>query len=61
MPVSLERLIAEVEPNVITEKLTRDCVQVRMRELMQQGLHGAMGNTFGRVRVVHADIGRRSR
>lgn len=29
MPVSLERLIAEVEPNVITEALTRECIQVR--------------------------------
>lgn len=28
MPVSLERLIAEVEPNVITEQLTRECIQV---------------------------------
>jgi hypothetical protein len=28
MPVSLERLIAEVEPNVITEVLTRECIQV---------------------------------
>lgn len=28
MPVSLERLIAEVEPNVITEDLTRQCIQV---------------------------------
>lgn len=28
MPVSLERLIAEVEPNVITEALTRECIQV---------------------------------
>ncbi|KAJ9530206.1 hypothetical protein QJQ45_023471, partial [Haematococcus lacustris] len=28
MPVSLERLIAEVEPNVITEALTRDCIQI---------------------------------
>ncbi|GAX80910.1 hypothetical protein CEUSTIGMA_g8345.t1 [Chlamydomonas eustigma] len=28
MPVSLERLIAEVEPNVITEGLTRDCIQI---------------------------------
>lgn len=28
MPVSLERLIAEVEPNVITEKMTRDCIQI---------------------------------
>eukprot|EP00983_Pelagomonas_calceolata_P039320 1137141-Pelagomonas_calceolata.AAC.6 len=28
MPVSLERLIAEVEPNVITKQLTRDCIQI---------------------------------
>eukprot|EP00877_Chromochloris_zofingiensis_P000606 jgi/Chrzof1/10546/Cz05g02220.t1 len=28
MPVSLERLIAEVEPCVITEELTRECIQV---------------------------------
>uniref|UniRef100_A0A7S0R7I6 Dynein regulatory complex subunit 3 n=1 Tax=Chlamydomonas leiostraca TaxID=1034604 RepID=A0A7S0R7I6_9CHLO len=28
MPVSLERLIAEVEPNVITEQLTRECIQI---------------------------------
>lgn len=28
MPVSVERLIAEIEPNVITEQLTRDCIQV---------------------------------
>ena len=28
MPV-LERLIAEVEPNVITKQLTRECIQVR--------------------------------
>ncbi|MEW5317897.1 MAG: hypothetical protein WDW38_009159 [Sanguina aurantia] len=28
MPVSLERLIAEVEPNVITDALTRECIQV---------------------------------
>lgn len=28
MPVSLERLIAEVEPNVITEAMTRECVQI---------------------------------
>ncbi len=31
MPVSLERLIAEIEPNVITEQLTRECIQVRFR------------------------------
>jgi hypothetical protein len=28
MPVSLERLIAEIEPAVITEEITRDCIQV---------------------------------
>ena len=28
MPVSLERLIAEVEPAVVTEELTRECIQV---------------------------------
>jgi hypothetical protein len=28
MPVSLERLIAEIEPNVITEGMTRECIQV---------------------------------
>lgn len=28
MPVSLERRIAEVEPNVITEMMTRDCIVV---------------------------------
>jgi len=28
MPVSLERRIAEVEPNVITEAMTRECIQV---------------------------------
>mmetsp|Transcript_30137 Transcript_30137/g.55076 ORF Transcript_30137/g.55076 Transcript_30137/m.55076 type:complete len:526 (-) Transcript_30137:137-1714(-) len=28
MPVSLERLIAEVEPNVVTEQLTRECIQI---------------------------------
>lgn len=28
MPVSLERLIAEVEPNVITEAMTRESIQV---------------------------------
>ncbi|KIY99489.1 hypothetical protein MNEG_8472 [Monoraphidium neglectum] len=28
MPVSLERLIAEAEPSVITEELTRECIQV---------------------------------
>ncbi|KAI8467123.1 MAG: hypothetical protein J3K34DRAFT_524029 [Monoraphidium minutum] len=28
MPVSMERLIAEVEPAVITEDLTRECIQV---------------------------------
>mmetsp|Transcript_19123 Transcript_19123/g.32856 ORF Transcript_19123/g.32856 Transcript_19123/m.32856 type:complete len:526 (+) Transcript_19123:171-1748(+) len=28
MPVSLERLIAEIEPNVITEQLTRECIQI---------------------------------
>jgi hypothetical protein len=27
MPVSLERLIAEVEPAVITEELTRECIE----------------------------------
>ncbi|PNH02422.1 Leucine-rich repeat-containing protein 48 [Tetrabaena socialis] len=27
--VSLERLIAEVEPNVITEALTRECIQIQ--------------------------------
>lgn len=31
MPVSLERLIQEVEPNVITTQLIRDCIQVRTR------------------------------
>jgi hypothetical protein len=29
MPVSLERLIAEAEPVVISEELTRECIQVR--------------------------------
>jgi len=28
MPVSLDRLIAEVEPNVITEGMTRECIQI---------------------------------
>lgn len=28
MPVSLERLIAEVEPAVVTVELTRDCIKV---------------------------------
>lgn len=28
MPVSLERLVAEQEPAVITEELTRECIQV---------------------------------
>lgn len=31
MPVSLERLIAEAEPAVITEELTRECIQVSMQ------------------------------
>ena len=35
MPVSLERLIAEVEPNVITEALTRECIQVGLLQLAQ--------------------------
>jgi hypothetical protein len=30
MPVSLERLIAEVEPAVITDELIRDCIMVSM-------------------------------
>jgi len=28
MPVSLERLIAEVEPAIVTDELLRDCIVV---------------------------------
>lgn len=30
MPASLERLIAEVEPAVVTDELLRDCIVVGM-------------------------------
>jgi hypothetical protein len=40
MPVSLERLIAEVEPAVITAELTRDCIQAR--ELLQPELQASL-------------------
>lgn len=32
MPVSLERLIAEVEPAVVTDELIRDCIVVSATE-----------------------------
>jgi hypothetical protein len=33
MPVSLERLIAEVEPAVVTDELIRDCIVVSLAVL----------------------------
>jgi hypothetical protein len=37
---SLERLIAEVEPNVITEALTRECIQVTSSYWSKGGRQG---------------------
>jgi hypothetical protein len=48
MPVSLERLIAEVEPACITEGLTRECIQVRGRAVRAVRCTGGGGGAVPR-------------